>query len=92
MTKKENDTDEMITTANQCKPDFDNLDALDISGELRAELRKTGLFSVDHIMELTSDEIERYGSSLMCEQYLGLIAAVRIYLKENGKEGTFPKA
>ena len=82
----------MNTTANQCKPDCDNLDALDISGELRAELRKAGLFSVDHIMELTSDEIERYGSSLMCEQYLGLIAAVRIFLKENGKEGTFPKA
>ena len=70
----------------------DNLDTLQISDELKAELRRAGLLTVNHIMELTSEEIERYGSSLMYEQYLGLIAAVRIYLRENGKEGTFPRA
>ena len=70
----------------------DNLNMLQISDELRTELRKAGLFTVDHIMELTSEDIERYGSSLICEQYLGLLAAVRIYLRENGKEKKFPEA
>ena len=98
MAKKKKDThatetnEMMIPTASPSKTDRDDLDALQISDELRAELRRAGLFTVNHIMELTSEEIERYGSSLMYEQYLGLIAAVRIYLRENGKEGTFPKA
>ena len=98
MAKKKKDTnvaetDEMmIPTASPSKTDRDDLDALHISDELRAELRKAGLYTVQHIMELTSEEIERYGGSLMYEQYLGLIAAIRIYLRENGKEGTFPKA
>jgi hypothetical protein len=70
----------------------DNLDMLQISDELRAELRRVGLSTVDQIMELTSEDIERYGSSLMYEQYLGLMAAVRIYLRENGMEKKFPKA
>ena len=99
MAKKKKDTnvaetDEMmIPTASPSRTTHnDDLDTLHISDELRAELRKAGLYTVQHIMELTSEEIERYGSSLMYEQHLGLIAAVRIYLRENGKEGTFPKA
>ena len=93
MAKKKKETNEMmIPTASPSKTDRGDLDALHISDELRAELRKAGLYTVQHIMELTSEEIERYGSSLMYEQYLGLIAAVRIYLRENGKEGTFPRA
>ena len=99
MAKKKKDThatetnEMMIATASPSgTARNDNLDTLQISDELRAELRRAGLFTVNHIMELTSEEIERYGSSLMYEQYLGLIAAIRIYLRENGKEGTFPKA
>jgi len=94
MAKKKKDTpNEMIPTASPPRTTHnDDLGALQISDELRAELRKAGLFTVNHIMELTSEEIERYGSSLMYEQFLGLIAAIRIYLRENGKEGTFPKA
>ena len=94
MAKKKKDTpNEMIPTASPPRTTHnDDLGALQISDELRAELRKAGLFTVNHIMELTSEEIERYGSSLMYEQYLGLIAAIRIYLRENGKEGTFPRA
>lgn len=94
MAKKKKDTpNEMIPTASPPRTTHnDDLGALQISDELRAELRKAGLFTVNHIMELTSEEIERYGSSLMYEQFLSLIAAVRIYLRENGKEGTFPKA
>ena len=98
MAKKKKDThatetnEMMIPTASPSKTDRDDLDALQISDELRAELRRAGLFTVNHIMELTSEEIERYGSSLMYEQYLGLIAAVRVYLRKNGKGGTFPKA
>ena len=94
MAKKKKDTpNEMIPTASPPRTTHnDDLGALQISDELRAELRKAGLVTVNHIMELTSEEIERYGSSLMYEQFLSLIAAVRIYLRENGKEGTFPKA
>ena len=88
-----NETNEMmIATASPSETGRSDLDVLHISDELRAELRRVGLFTVNHIMELTSEEIERYGSSLMYEQYLGLIAAIRIYLRENGKEGTFPRA
>ncbi len=97
MAKKKKDThvteinEMMIPTASPSKTDRGDLDALQISDELRAELRRAGLFTVNHTMELTSEEIERYGSSLMYEQYLGLIAAVRIYLRENGKEGGIPQ-
>ena len=89
-----NETNEMmLATASPSRTAHnDDLDTLQITDELRAELKRAGLFTVSHIMELTSEEIERYGSSLMYEQYLGLIAAVRIYLRENGKEGTFPGA
>ena len=98
MAKKKKDThvaetnEMMLATASPSETDRGDLDVLHISDELRAELRKAGLCTVQHIMELTSEEIERYGGSLMYEQYLGLIAAIRIYLRENGKEGTFPKA
>ena len=99
MAKKKKDThvaetnEMMLATASPSRTTHnDDLDTLQVTDELRAELRRVGLFTVNHIMELTSEEIERYGSSLMYEQYLGLIAAIRIYLRENGKEGTFPRA
>ncbi len=90
MAKKKKDT-HVTETTSPSKTDRGDLDVLHISDELRAELRRAGLLTANHIMELTSEEIERYGSSLMYEQYLGLIAAVRIYLRENGKEGGIPQ-